>query len=83
METRKMKNGERNGVQQFTLVDDDCGVRESVRQLLKRDERFAVLSEHARAKDALKKLTDMPTNHPISCCWTSPCRAWTGSSAAI
>ena len=60
METRKMKNGEPNGVQQVTLVDDDAAVRESVRQPFGRDERFAVLSEHARATDALKQLTDMP-----------------------
>jgi two-component system response regulator MprA len=31
-----------------------------VRQRLKRDDLFAVLSEHARAKDALNQLTDMP-----------------------
>jgi DNA-binding NarL/FixJ family response regulator len=56
------ENAERNGVQRVTLVDDDAAVRESLRQWFQRDERFAVLSEHARAKDALKQLTDMPSD---------------------
>jgi len=63
METRKLKNGERKGAKRatrVTLADDDCGVRQSLRQLFSRDERFAVLSKHARAKDALKQLTDLP-----------------------
>jgi DNA-binding NarL/FixJ family response regulator len=65
VKTRKPLTGERNGVQQVTLVDDDAGGRESLRLLFRRDERFAVLSEHARAKDALKQLTNMPPNqHP-------------------
>jgi len=61
-ETLTMKNQQHIKAIQVTLVDDDDGVRESLRQLLKRDERFAVWSEHARAKDALKQLTDMPAN---------------------
>lgn len=47
-------------MKRVTLVDDDCGVRESLRQLYKRDDLFTVLSEHARAKDANKQLTYTP-----------------------
>jgi len=43
-------------------VDDDCAVRLSLRQIFDRDDRFAVVSEHARAKDAIHKLTDMQTD---------------------
>jgi DNA-binding NarL/FixJ family response regulator len=60
MPTLKGKNGEPNGVSRITLVDDDSTVRRSLKQLFARDERFAVLSEHARAKDALTQLIDMP-----------------------
>jgi len=51
---------ERNGARRVMLVDDDCAVRLSVRQIFVRDDHFAVVSEHARATDALKHLTEMP-----------------------
>jgi len=53
-------HGERHGARRVMTVDDDCAVRLSLRQILDRDERFVVVSEHARAKDAIHKLTDMP-----------------------
>jgi len=53
-------NGERNGVRRGMIVDEDCAVRLSSRQIFARDDRFAVVSEHARATDALKHLTEMP-----------------------
>jgi|GEM_PF-2135511 len=48
-------NGERNGAARMLIVDDDCAVRLSVRQIFARDDRFAVVvSEHARGKDAIR-----------------------------
>ncbi len=55
-------HGERHGARRVVIVDDDCAVRLSLRQIFARDDRFAVVSEHARAKDAIHKLTDMPTD---------------------
>jgi len=43
------------------LVDDDAGVRQALQQKFARDERLAVVSEHACARDAIQHLTDMPT----------------------
>jgi len=55
-------HGERHGARRVMTVDDDCAVRQSLRQIFARNECFAVVSEHARAKDAIHKLTDMPTD---------------------
>ena len=77
-------SAKQNGVRRIMMVDDDAGVRESLRQLFKHDKRFSVVSEHARAKDAINKLTDlhpkqrpdlvlldivMPGMDGISACW--------------
>ena len=56
------KHRERNGARRVMIVDDDCAVRLSLRQIFFRAGRFVVASEHARGDDAIHKLTDMPTD---------------------
>ncbi len=53
---------EGNGARRVMIVDDDGAVRQSLSQIFDRDERFAVVSEHGCAKDAIHKLNDMPTD---------------------
>jgi len=55
-------HGEGNGARRVMIVDDDGAVRQSLRQIFDRDERFAVVSEHGCGKDAIHKLNDMPTH---------------------